>query len=1172
MTDLPISPSFLAKALWESQASTIIMRYAEGGKSTVLGVNEAFTKFWGYTNQELKGSYAVDLLIAPQFNQKIIQDVRTTLVKEGVVTFDSAVKTKDGKVVYVQIWLILLQNSTETPCILAVNFPQNADSPFFTEQNRLLARAEHLAGFSSWSFSLTQKTLQFSHFINKIVGVEVSKDPAAWLKTAFDSTSLRRLKKSILQCRRTKAPFEITLPYRHKNGEPRDAVVYGEAEYDFQGNPISIFGLFQDVTELRRARMALGSNRNAAFRDSSIGTFDLDIKNNVYALTLPGSIVPRGTSEKPGVGSLKEWLNSLHPLDKKAFQENLRIPFPSQQGIVLELQIRSPQTSLYHWIEMRLTAECDSAGYALKIHGLVLDIHARKKAEHALSNLRQRSDLAISASGVGLWDTDLETNTTTISSEIRAFFKLPHHIKIAPENLRDYIHPDDFPGFWASRQKALNNPKTYAFEFEIRAYRTDGRIIWVHGRSLIVRNEHGHATGIYGALMDITEQKLSKMRLLASRERFRDAIESTGECIFELDSKNNFTFVSRRVFDIFGRRTSDVLGQSAKLLFEDISWLENVDDKEGTIEAECHGFHAQKKDLWLIIRGRHLRGKNHASYGFRGSILNITHRKQDEIALIKAKRSAEAAAEAKARFLASMSHEIRTPLNAIIGMTELLLTRPLDKEQTRYAQTLHKSGQHLLRLVNDVLEISKLNAHKIHLEMAPFRISEEMEAVGTLFETLAQEKNLFLRVSIPSDIKNSYFGDADRLRQILVNLLSNALKFTYQGGITLRVKKPGPQHLNKQVLRFEVEDTGVGIAEQDIPHLFQEFSQIESDKIHSHEGTGLGLSISYRLVKLMKGRMGVQSHLHKGSLFWFELPFSCMEENYLLSKPANLLDSVPKDNNTISPMHILIAEDNPANQLLASTLVESMGHTCMVVASGFEAIKAVENNNFDLVLMDIKMPGMDGFEATRLLRTLPQGKDLPIVAQTAHAFLEDKNKFKKIGMNDLLIKPFSKASLKALLNRWNTGKRTNLYKNKSSLSSETQPPPEQIDVHKPEKMLKKHQAQKKQKEPLLDQKTVEDISAAIGYEATQNIFKNFESTNSSLKDSLRKAFNHGDKKTMAETAHALKGAAANLGFRHLASLVGVMESRPEHITSEDLEELDRVFEDSCAVFKRSSIS
>ncbi|HSR51203.1 MAG TPA: PAS domain S-box protein [Acidobacteriota bacterium] len=521
---------------------------------------------------------------------------------------------------------------------------------------------------------------------------------------------------------------------------------------------------------------------------------------------------------------------------------------------------------------------------------------------------------------------------------------------------------------------------------------------------------------------DISARKRVQ-REVAQRSAYLEAlIENSPLGIVVLDKDGRIELINPAFQQIFHYRRKEILGRKLDGLIAPRQ--ENRKASEYTARAmsgeQLIRFSAKRRrkdGAWIDVEVHGVRlDVDGSPVGVYALYQDVSERKRAEAELQKAKELAESANQAKSEFLANVSHEIRTPLNAIIGMTELALGSETEEERHDCLEAVSLSADTLLELINDILDFSKIEARKLRLEAIPFDLKEWLGDLTKVWGPQCREKGISFSTDFDAELPDQMVGDPTRLRQVLSNLLSNAVKFTEEGGVTLAVGLSGDGPAS---LRFQVEDSGIGISPEARERIFEAFTQGDGSTTRRFGGTGLGLAISAHLVHLMKGRLDLESEVGRGSIFSFSVPLSRARRtsSHRISDNGHIRTQGQVDLEDHEGLRILLAEDNPVNQRLAVRLLEKRGHRVTVADNGRQALEIYEQCRFDLILMDLQMPEMGGYEATERIRQLENGrsKHVPIVALTAHALREDRERCFEVGMDAYLCKPFKSSDLVEVL-------------------------------------------------------------------------------------------------------------------------------------------------------------
>jgi PAS domain S-box-containing protein len=575
---------------------------------------------------------------------------------------------------------------------------------------------------------------------------------------------------------------------------------------------------------------------------------------------------------------------------------------------------------------------------------------------------------------------------------------------------------------------------SYSLEKHIR--RKDDTIVWVNVTVTLQRDCVGAPAYTMAIVQDISERKKAEQALVLANSQLDAAVRGSNVGIWEVD------FPEGTYFDGRGRFINvwEQLGESPPdRALEATAWMASLhpDDRERVV-AEIRallaepgndyelGYRARHRDgsyRWMLSRGTIARDASGKAVRVTGSRVDVTELKRIEHELRQAKEGAEAANRAKDEFLANVSHEIRTPMNAVLGMTELALDTSLTNDQRQIMQTVKSAADNLLRLINDLLDFSKIEAGRLELDLSEFSLRDALGDTLRALAMRAEAKGLALVSDIRPDVRDLLLGDAGRLRQILLNLVGNSIKFTDAGEVLVRVAVDGPSEKGKLSLRFTVTDTGIGIPQDKQQKIFRAFEQEDTSTTRKYGGTGLGLTIAARLVALMGGAITVESRPGQGSTFAFTACFklqaetadrSAAFESQKVDSARNGAEHLPT-----KPLRVLVAEDNEFNAQLIEQLLIRRGHTVSLAQNGRQALTLLNESKFNLLILDIHMPELDGFEVVGAIRSWERGtgEHLPVIALTARSRSEDRDKCLAAGMDEFLTKPFRADDLWTVIDR-----------------------------------------------------------------------------------------------------------------------------------------------------------
>ena len=645
------------------------------------------------------------------------------------------------------------------------------------------------------------------------------------------------------------------------------------------------------------------------------------------------------------------------------------------------------------------------------------DISERRKAEQALAESEKRFRSVVENLTEIVFQTDAEAHWTYLNPAWQEVTLYSVGESLG-KSVLDFALPEDYPQIAAFYQPLFEGrEESRRGEFRYRA--KDGGQRWVEVFTRVQRDEQGNITGFAGSAQDVTERRLAEERLRDQLHFIQELIEVIPNPIYFKDASGRYLGFNKAWEQFFGHRREDWIGKTVFELFApEQAAMHDARDRDLLASTSVQAFETQVRDGAGAMRdtlyNKAVFTKADGSIaGIIGVLTDIGARKQAEEELRQAKEAAEAANRMKGDFLANMSHEIRTPMNAIIGMTDLALDSDLDAEQREYLGLVKTSADALLGIINEILDFSKVEAGHMEFENIPFDLHEVAELAERIVAHRAQEKGLKLACTIGDDVPDGVTGDPGRLRQILLNLLGNAVKFTERGEVALEVGLAEPSE-GSALLHFAVRDTGIGIPAEKQGLVFEAFAQADTSTTRKYGGTGLGLAICWKIVRSMGGQMWVDSQPGEGSTFHFTLRFGLAQ----VAAGRRSEPCAPAGGEaTVHPLSILLAEDNAINQTLAVKLLERMGHTVALVDNGIKAVAASASASFDLILMDVQMPELGGVEATQRIREAerPLGRHTPIVAMTANAMEGDRERYLAAGMDGYVSKPIRASALKSAI-------------------------------------------------------------------------------------------------------------------------------------------------------------
>ncbi|GGG05966.1 hypothetical protein GCM10010916_23720 [Paenibacillus abyssi] len=646
----------------------------------------------------------------------------------------------------------------------------------------------------------------------------------------------------------------------------------------------------------------------------------------------------------------------------------------------------------YLWFETRVKKLNGESG-SIVVVVIGREITERKKQQDIIAEAER---IAI----IGSWEWDICSNKVSFSDQLRRIYNFEEdELQNRPLQLTDLVPVEDQQWFHREIEMAMKDGH-HDLAAEFRMINKDGTDKYLHIRGVVSYSETGVPLRINGTVQDVTERKLVEFKLQETIERYTSLKKYNHDAVMSLDLEGNIINANIVAQEMTGYAIQEMVGLNISRLIEKKGIKEILSHSlmDASVEKNIDRIHHKEGYAVEVLATIAPIIINRRNVGYYIIAKDITEQKK----LIIDKETAESTNKAKTEFLAMMSHEIRTPMNGVIGMTDLLMETPtLDEEQRGYLEVIRKSGDTLLKIINDILDFSKIDSGKAELIESPFDVRATILESVSVLSYKAQEKQLHISFSVSSDIPVMLVGDEKRVKQILMNLISNAIKFTKTGGISIAAWKEA-QADKKIKLKFMVKDTGTGIPKDQADQLFEPFKQLDNLMTREAEGTGLGLAICKKLVNLMGGEIWLEATEEPGAKFFFTVELR--EKEW---KEAKSLEPTQLHEPSLQqPLRILVAEDNKINQMVLSKILAKQGHKVQIAERGSEVVEMALTASFDLIFMDVHMPEINGFEATTIIKDALKPADCPIIiAVTANALKGDREKCLASGMDEYISKP-----------------------------------------------------------------------------------------------------------------------------------------------------------------------
>jgi PAS domain S-box-containing protein len=1167
--------ALLHQALWN--ISLLALTMDESGR--VIYCNEAFVTSTGWTREQIIGKKWDDILFPKTDSENDIELFTTT---NKPIQIKRSFVNKDGSSRAIKFNILIRNKSAEGPIHGTTLIGED-----ITENRRMLKALRESNHQLQDFFNNANDLVQLSNKEGEFIFVNKAwQDTLGYSEEEVGNLTFQDILHSSAKAE-TLAIFEEILNGKHiedftstfvtKNGEILNVIGSVNVRFE-EGKPPIFRGIFHNNTEHLRSEKA----QNLYYKISTLALNSKDL--NTLLNSIHHELKQLVAVNNFFVGLYEEAIQVLHfpyyldeTIGDKAFSHRRKIgkglteyalfrPEPSFlyeediQRLVDDgkVELSGPMPKIWLGVPLRVEnktigilsvkSHSDRHKYSHK-HLELLDfissqialVIERKRNEETIIEQTARLKSIFESSQHLIWSTNKRRGLTSFNRNYEEAVFVRHQeyplldngieepkiLILSDQNLHDFIQNKYDLAFQGLAQ-----------HFETHDTLGHGETIWRETYLNPIFLPDGRIEEVSGISHDITAKKLSELAIQESEEKFRNIFESFQDIYYRTDLHGRITMISPSAAQLSGYQTNELIGKHISAFYQ-IPKKQAHLIKELLTHGEARNFETNliNKDgsiLQCISNIRLIYNKEGRPVAADGVARDITYLKKASEELMKAKEIAERSLRVKENFLANMSHEIRTPMNGVIGMIDLLSGTPLDGEQMRYVDTIKRSSETLMNILNDILDLSKIEAGKMQLRLTAIPLHQTIKKLHDLFHQQADSKGVDLTFTIGDQVPRYILADETRLLQILSNLVSNAIKFTDKGHVRMHIDLQEKKE-KTNLFRVEIEDTGIGIPKEKLNHLFEYFSQVDNSLSKTYPGTGLGLAISKELTRLMNGQIGVRTQAQVGSTFWFTFEANDSQRSVEEEAVINETFSQPLASFLIPPV-LLVVDDNQVNRMVAGDILTKSGCRVELASSGQEAITKVSSNSYDIIFLDVQMPVMDGLEAMREIRKLLSTGCPPIIAMTAFAMKEDRQRFIKEGMDDYIAKPIRAAELIDRVRHW-TGNQTNSeslnHKEAEDLSSE-----------------------------LLDRNVFKQLMKYSGDELPE-LFESFVKETQELLTKGRHAVGIGNMDELKSVLHTIKGTSGTLGIRQVENKAREIETKikqNDYFSIEnDLEALENSF-------------